>query len=191
MPSTSARPQRADAPAILWHGTGCLGAVGILGEDRILAYGWDGHGVGVSFTAEREAAGYFAMRADVERAARDAHAALHGPDADFEYDSGRAEAEYPHLGGVVMEFDTAALGDGHAFRRVLYTGDWDDEAEWRLHGASGVGGVASALLAIHVDEASVLWWIERSQVDVADALRRLLVHPAVRPVGDAHVPAGP
>ncbi len=156
----------------LWHGTGILRAAAILSDDHLRQWAWDQFGAGVSFACERSSAEYFAVRADTEDAARHEFHKIHGPDADFQYDSGEAEEAYPHLRGVVIEVDAARLLADHESRRVNYTGDWADEVEIRVGGKPGIPGILAYVRSISYDPANLEWW-ETSDPTHAEAVARL------------------
>jgi hypothetical protein len=159
-------------PDTLWHGTGVLRAALILSEDHLRQWAWDQFGAGVSFATERSSAEYFAIRADTEDAARQAFRKVHGPDADYEYDSGKAEEAFPLLRGVVIEVDAARLLADHRSRKIAYTGDWDDEVELRVGGEAGIPGILGYVRSVSYRPENVDWW-EASNAAHGEALARL------------------
>ena len=162
-------------PTTLWHGTSVLNAALIIQENHLRQWAWDGLGAGVSCASELDSAEYFAVRTDAENAARRAFHREHGPDADFNYDSGKAENAYPFLRGAVLELDATLLAEEFRLKRVNYTGDWDDEVEFRVMGAAGVPDIGRFVTGITFSEENLAWWMEecRDEPETLDALRGL------------------
>ena len=168
MEASQRLPTREIGPT-LYHGTGCLNAADIL-QHKLIHASDDPHDYGVSMTDELSSAEYFAARTDAESWAFILHQ-KNTPDKEYYEDKSGAMDIHRHLTGVIFEFNTAKIAEHYRIKPIAYTGDWEDEAEWRVLNESIP--LMPFLQGIHVKAEVVEWWMQ-NMPEKADSLHALL-----------------